>query len=114
MMTDSTRKIIEILRGQQENNVALYSYNGHAIFDDYNLGTGQHLYDMSADHVHWKAYIDDKYADMVREHRADTDFATLLTDVTEAIDALSALCLFSDAELSTAEDYLHENGLPRP
>jgi hypothetical protein len=113
-MTPATQKIIEILVLQQENNAACYSYVGHAIFDDYNLGTGQYLYESATNHTRWKAYIDDQYADMLRENRADSDFGILLCDVTDAIDALMALCLFSDEELSAAEDYLHENGLPRP
>lgn len=112
-MTPTIERIIAIVAGQQDNHAACYSRVSHAIFDDFNLETGAYLYDCATNHTLWKEYIDEQYAALLREKRAAEDFSTLLANVVSAIDALLALCIFPDADLEAAAEYLWEHGLTR-
>lgn len=109
-------KIIEIIRNQSDNPAARYSYNGHAVFDDYNLGFPKALYDAAVDYVHWKEYIDRTYKDDCLNETDDwagVNFIEILESVLAASNALISLSMFADTDLEAAEEYLHTHGMPK-
>lgn len=111
-------RIIEIVRNQSDNPAACYSYNGHAVFDDYNLAFPKALYDAAVDYVHWKEYFDRAYAELSHEKNikcgtGGEDFLELLDNMLSAANALIALSMFADTDLELAEEYLHTHGMPK-
>lgn len=97
----NVEKIIKLVRSLSNNNVASYSYNTHVIFDDYNLWTGQQMYDALTDKEHWLEYIQMHAKDLDGD-----DFVQMIADMHETMTILEKLCSMPDCDLEHASDCL--------